>query len=205
MTNDSSDEQIPGSAVHEKYFLVRNISHLRNHGLGIPSKVAILFLPGSQRRCVPGRDVLVLESDIRAFPREYRAMCSQGAVEILTTEHAKVPYSYFEQEGEALSVAPPVSAPLPNPPLDSAANDDNPQALLPSSLDQLPPPQEFTMPLPTHPAALDNPVFQGKDAEDAEKEELDKLAKEIAALEEEEAAKKKLPEADPGKRVKGKK
>lgn len=61
------------------------------------------------------------------------------------------------------------------------------------------------MPLPTHPAALDNPVFQGKDAEDAEKEELDKLAKEIAALEEEEAAKKKLPEADPGKRVKGKK
>lgn len=199
MTNDHDSS--PPSVPTEQYFFVRNISHLRNFGLGPQSKVAIIFLPGSQRRCVPGRDVLTPESDIRRYPREYRAMCEQTAIQILTSEHVPVPYSYFEGEPGAPSVRPPpVSQPQPQPPLDSAANDPNPQALLPSALDQLPPPAEFSMPLPTHPAAMDNPAFQEKDAKaEREKEELEKLEKELAALEEEES-KKKASDSDPGKR-----
>lgn len=195
---EATDIEIVSPA--ERNFLVRNISHLRGGEFEVRSKVAIIFLPGTQRRLVPGRDVLVSESGIREYPREYKAMCEQTAIQILTTEHQVLPYSYFEQDITQLEIPVRVSAPQPNPILDSAANDDNPQGPMASSLDQLPPPQEFTMPLPTHPAALDHPAFQKEEEEKQQKEaaELAKMEQEIAALEAEESAKK--AETEQGKK-----
>lgn len=190
----------------ERNFLVRNISHLRGNEFGVRSKVAIIFLPGTQRRLVPGRDVLVSESGIREYPREYKMMCEQTAIQILTTEHQVLPYSYFEQEITQLEIPVRVSAPQPKPILDSAANDDNPQGPMASSLDQPIPPQEFTMPLPTHPAALDHPDFQKEEEEKQQKEaaELAKMEQEIAALEAEESAKKKADAEQSKKKEQGK-
>lgn len=195
---EATDIEIVNPA--ERNFLVRNISHLRGNEFGVRSKVAIIFLPGTQRRLVPGRDVLVSESGIREYPREYKAMCEQTAIQILTTEHQVLPYSYFEQDITQLEIPVRVSAPQPKPILDSAANDENPQGPMASSLDQPPPPQEFTMPLPTHPAALDHPAFQKEEEEKQQKEaaELAKMEQEIAALEAEESAKK--AETEQGKK-----
>lgn len=199
-TETEATDNVETVSPTERNFLVRNISHLRGNEFGVRSKVAIIFLPGTQRRLVPGRDVLVSESGIREYPREYKTMCEQTAIQILTTEHQVLPYSYFEQEITQLEIPVRVSAPQPKPILDSAANDENPQGPMASSLDQLPPPEEFTMPLPTHPAALDHPAFQKEEEEKQQKEaaELAKMEQEIAALEAEESAKK--AETEQGKK-----
>lgn len=111
------------------------------------------FILNGTRRLLRGRPVTVTLELLTQHIEELRAKEKEGTLYV-TTLDGRVVNLYDDRLPAAK--APPAANPRPNPPLDSAANDDNSGQPMNAFRQEAPPPAEFTMPVEPPIAAVEN-------------------------------------------------
>ena len=120
------------------------------------------YVLGNQHRLVSSRPISVSEAVLRAHLDELREKESRGLIFVTDLHLAPVDLTTL-QVGEL-----PAESPLPNPPLDSAANDP-PAGMAVEVRGESPPPAEFTMPVEApHAAFANNPIVEDLTSEKVE-------------------------------------